>query len=76
MRVEKRCVAASFPERHKYIASYPTDFCHPLKPNLMQSNNVRPMQLKRATVFAVTTPLSVVSVGYHRLPTSHFSIIH
>jgi hypothetical protein len=41
---QKRCVAASFPERHKYLARYPTDFCHLLKPNLMLSNTVTPMQ--------------------------------
>jgi hypothetical protein len=41
---QKRCVAASFPERHKYLARYPADFCHLLKPNLMLSNTVTPMQ--------------------------------
>jgi hypothetical protein len=40
----KRCARASFPERHKYLARYPDDFCHPLKPNLMQSNTVTPVQ--------------------------------
>jgi hypothetical protein len=39
-----RCADASFPERHKYLARYPADFCHPLQPNLMQSNTVTPMQ--------------------------------
>jgi hypothetical protein len=44
LRSQMRCVDASFPERHKYLARYPADFCHPLKPNLMQSNTVTPMQ--------------------------------
>jgi hypothetical protein len=37
-------VHASFPERHKYLDPYTADFCHLLKPNLMQSNTVTPMQ--------------------------------
>jgi hypothetical protein len=42
----------------------------------MQSNTVTPMQQKRATDFAITTPIAVVRVGYHQFPTTHFSIIH
>ena len=39
-----RCAGASFPERHKYLARFRADFCHLIKPNLMQSNTVTPMQ--------------------------------